>query len=287
MHSCIYKGHLGHQRFVPVAHRFRYALHMFYLDLDELPSLLDGRHFIYRAKFSPASFCRGDHLGDPRQPLGEAVGDLVEARTGQRPAGPIRLLTGLRNFGYAFSPLNLYYCYNAGGQRVETVVAEVSNTPWLQRHCYVLWHGNRKEASAPTADPPMADPLGRGRAAVPPAPVPGPALRFRHPKSFHVSPFMGMDVDYEWQLGEPGESLRVVIENWRGGERIFYATLALDRRPLDRWQVLCTLLRHPWMSGRITAGIYFQAFRLWGKRCPYYPHPGDGGRRRAGPKPNP
>ena len=100
--------------------------------------------------------------------------DLVEERTGWRPVGPIRLLTLLRNWGYYFSPLSLYYCFDRAGQTVDAVVAEVSNTPWRERHWYVLWQGNR-----------IGEPS---------------QLRFRHPKGFHVSPFMDMDMQYEWHL---------------------------------------------------------------------------------------
>ena len=130
-----------------------------YLDLDELPELLRSRLLLYAARFSPGSFCRDDHLGDPATPLAEAVRDLVEAETGERPEGPIRLLTQLRRFGYYFSPLNLYYCFDRGGEDVEAVVAEVSNTPWLERHCYVLWQGNRVGPSESSAvSPPQGLP---------------------------------------------------------------------------------------------------------------------------------
>ena len=145
-----------------------------YLDLEELPALLEGGYGLHQARFSPASFRRTDHLGDPQVPLADAVRNLVEERTGWRPVGPIRLLTLLRNWGYYFCPLCLYYCFDRSGQTVDAVVAEVSNTPWHERHWYVLWQGNR-----------IGEPS---------------QLRFRHPKGFHVSPFMDMDMQYEWHL---------------------------------------------------------------------------------------
>lgn len=246
MNSAIYVGRLRHRRFEPVEHRFSYRLFMLYLDLDEWPSLRSRGLPLYEAKFSPASFRRADHLGDPRRPLAEAVADLVEAQSGRRPGGPFRLLTNLRQFGYYFSPLNLYYCFAPDGRTIEAVVAEVTNTPWLERHCYVLWAGNRQVAEE---------------------------LRFRHPKTFHVSPFLDMQFDYDWRLSEPGERLEVELSNLRDQRRVFTASLELERRHLQRWSLVRTLLRHPAMSLRITAGIYYQALRLWMKRCPYYPHP--------------
>jgi DUF1365 family protein len=108
-----------------------------YLDLDELPQLLRSRLPVYSARFSTGSFCRGDHLGDSATPLSDAVRELAADKTGVRVEGPIRLLTQLRRYGCHFSPLNLYYCFDRDGSSVEAVVAEVSNTPCLERHCYV------------------------------------------------------------------------------------------------------------------------------------------------------
>ena len=121
-----------------------------------------AQYGLHQARFSPASFCRSDHLGDPCVPLADAVRGLVEDRTAWRPIGPIRLLTLLRNWGHYFSPLNLYYCFDRAGQTVEAVVAEVTNTPWHERHWYVLWHGNR-----------IGEPS---------------QLRFRHPRAFTCRP---------------------------------------------------------------------------------------------------
>jgi hypothetical protein len=247
MLSCIYQGYVQHRRLTPAKHVFRYGLYMAYLDLDELTSLLQGGAGLYEARFSPASFCRTDHVGDPKQALSEAVRDLVQKQTGWRPAGPIRLLTLLRNWGYFFNPLSLYYCFDRTGQVVDAIVAEVTNTPWRERHWYVLHGGNRIAES--------------------------PQLRFCHPKAFHVSPFMDMDMQYEWHLTQPGARLTAAIVNTRVGERQFDVRLALERRELSRWTMLRSLARYPWMTARVTQAIYWQAFRLWRKKCPFYPHP--------------
>jgi len=247
VHSCIYTGHVRHRRLTPAEHVFRYKLYLVYLDLEELPALLEGGYGLYRTRFSPASFCRADHLGDPRVPLADAVRNLVQQRAGWRPVGPIRLLTLLRNWGYYFCPLCLYYCFDRSGQTVDAVVAEVSNTPWNERHWYVLHGGNR-----------IGEPS---------------QLRFRHPKGFHVSPFMDMDMLYHWHLRAPGARSHVAIVNSRADRRPFDVSLALKRRDLSRWSMLRSLVRHPWMSARVIQAIYWQAFRLWRKQCPHYAHP--------------
>jgi DUF1365 family protein len=179
--------------------------------------------------------------------LADAVRDLVQQRTGWRPAGPIRLLTLLRNWGYYFNPLSLYYCFAPATEDVEAVVAEVTNTPWRERHWYVLWQGNR-----------IGDPS---------------QLRFRHPKAFHVSPFLDMDLTYEWHLHVPSEQLNVALSDFRRQERVFDASFALERRDLTRGNMLRAVVRFPWLTARVVRAIHWQAFRLWRKKCPFYPHP--------------
>lgn len=247
MRSCLYQGYVQHRRLSPAEHVFRYGIYLAYLDLEELPALLEGGYCLGRARFAPASFRRSDHLGDPQVPLADAVRNLVEERAGWRPDGPICLLTLLRNWGYYFCPLSLYYCIEPGGDTVEAVVAEVTNTPWHERHWYVLDAGNRE------GEPPQ--------------------LRFRHRKGFHVSPFMDMDMQYEWRFRPPGAELSVAIVNTRGDERLFDVSLVLKRREWSRRSMLRVLAGHPWMTGRVTQAIYWQAFRLWWKKCPFYPHP--------------
>ncbi len=246
MESCIYEGRVSHARLGAIEHRFRYSFFMMYLDLDELPALVKRHWVLSHARFAPAAFRREDHLGDRKTPLADAIRDLVENETGRRPSGPIRLLTQLRYWGYYFSPLNLFYCFDREGGRVDAIVAEVSNTPWGERHCYVLCDQNRQGAEG---------------------------LRFRHPKTFHVSPFMGMEADYVWSLNLPAEHLKVSIESRRGDQTMFRAAMSLDRRQITGWQLTRTLLRYPVVTAKIIAAIYFEALRLWWKKCPYFPHP--------------
>ncbi len=248
MLSCIYEGHVRHRRQHPVAHAFRYRMFAVYVDLAEMAGLIGPGGLISQRRLAGASLLRSDHLGDPREALETSVRDFVQqASGGFRPQGPIRLLTQLRYLGYYFSPLNLYYCFDIERNRVDAIVAEVSNTPWREMHCYVLWDGNRL-------------PDGKG-------------LRFEHPKDFHVSPFMGMDSTYRWRLNEPSDSLYVGLTTERNHQAFFTASMALKRRPLDRRHLRRMTRRFPLMTVRIMVQIYFEAWRLWLKKCPYYPHP--------------
>jgi DUF1365 family protein len=251
MESCIYEGTVAHRRRSPVEHRFRYSMFMMYLDLDELPTLLRKYPWLSSMRFAPASFLRTDHFGDPQVPLDQSVRALVTAETGLRPTGPIRVLTQLRYWGCYFSPLNLFYGFDDSGRQVDWIVAEVSNTPWNQKHCYVLWDGNR---------------VGGG-------PSGGQLTHYRHGKTFHVSPFMGMNSEYDWRLGRPQAQLNVSLKTLRDGDRFFQATMSLKRRELTNAAFAATLVKYPVMTAKIVGAIYFEALRLRLKKVPFYTHP--------------
>lgn len=245
MQSCLYEGRVIHHRHQPSPHHFEYRLFMALLDLGELPLLL-SRGLLSASRIASASFLSSDHRMT-RASLREEIQTVVKEETGIAPNGPIRLLTQLRYFGYYFSPLNLYYCMDDSDGSVEAIVAEVSNTPWRERHRYVLWDGNR-----------IGDDCG---------------LRFSHRKAFHVSPFMDMEGDYRWSLSSPADHLDISIQTTRDSTPFFAASMALARRPLTRGQLVRMSLRYPIMTGQITGAIYWQALKLWWKKCPYYSHP--------------
>jgi DUF1365 family protein len=250
MNSCIYAGSVRHRRFAPVANEFRYRLFMLYLDLGELDRVFDGYWLWSARRPAPAWFRRADHYGDPALPLDRCIRDLVARETGRRPAGPIRLLTHLRYFGYCFNPVSFYYCFDEH-DTVEHVVMEVNNTPWGEMHCYVLPR---------------------------PAGASGESLRFDFDKTFHVSPFLPMDMTYRSRLTLPRERLFVGLENWREGGKVFDAHLALDRRPITHAGMARQLALDPLVTARVIALIMWQALKLWAKRAPFYGH-----RPAAGP----
>ncbi len=244
LHSALYVGSVRHRRFDRIGHGFVVRLYFAYLDLDELDAAFAGRWFWSARGFAPMWFRRADYFGDPARPLADCVRDEVAAQTGQRPDGAVRVLTNLRCFGYAFNPVSIYYCFDRA-ERLVAVLAQITNTPWGERHHYVV---GREAATAGT-------------------------LRAAFEKQFHVSPFQPMEQRYEWAVGTPGERLGVQMENTVDGKVVFDATLTVERRPWTTGNLLRALLRHPWMTGKVIAMIYWHAFLLWCKRATFHTHP--------------
>ena len=240
--SCIYEGVIRHRRLEP-QREFRHRLALAYLDLEELPKLLGGR--LVSARPGLVRFRRTDYLGDPAVPLGRAVRELVSERTDERPAGPIRLLTHPRSFGHCFNPVSFYYCFDASDERLEAVVAEVRNTPWRERHAYVLGAGHAR----------------------------GGVLSAQFVKAMHVSPFLSMDHRYHVRASTPGRTLAVHIGSSHAGATVFDATLSLRRRELTRASLAHTTGRYPFATLRVLALIYAHALGLKLAGAPLHPHP--------------
>lgn len=244
MKSRIYEGVVRHCRLAPRQHAFHYRVAMPYLCLDEVSEVFAGRWFWSARGRALAEFRRSDYLGDPALPLQDEVRRRIREETGAAHRGPIYLLANLRYFGYVMNPIACYYCFDESETRLEFLVAEVNNTPWDERHSYVLT-----------------------------GPSVGHWLDTSFDKRFHVSPFHPMAMRYHWRSNTPGRHLLLRMENREADETVFDATLSLAARPMTAASLNGLLLRYPFMTARVALAIYWQALRLYAKGVPFHPHP--------------
>jgi uncharacterized protein len=251
LQSAIYEGTIRHRRGFPFAHSFRYPIYLSYLDLDELEQAF-GVHPLYsHQRRNVAEFRRADFFGDCTKDLKTEVLDRIMLDTGMRPDGPVRLLTHLRHFGSSFNPVSFYYCFARDGSTLLAILAEITNTPWGERHAYSL-------------------PVQQAKAH-------GSALHWQFAKQFHVSPFLPMQMGYDWRFQTPGEALRVHMDCYRSDQpccpKQFDATLVLRRLAWNRANLSRALLRFPFITLGVMWKIYWNALRLKWKRNPFFDHP--------------
>lgn len=250
MKSALYRGTVEHRRMKPMGHEFTYAVSYFFLDLDELKQIFRWPLLLTLNTPGILSFWRKDYLGDAKLDLKQAVQLEIEKQLGEKHQGPIRLLTNISYFGHCFNPVSFYYCYDTQ-ERLQYIVAEVTNTPWNERHREVLrFAGDFQQVYTLT-------------------------------KQFHVSPFMPMGIDYTWVMNTPAQELSVLMQNRFAGEKelMFDAHLKMQQLPFTGLNILGIVLRSPLMSFKPLLAIYWQAVKLWFKKAPFHTHPGKAGQQ--------
>jgi len=243
----IYNGVIRHRRYTPFEHFFSYPLFMVYVDISKVSKILETSLIWNVNKPALISFYRKDYHGEPTKPLDKAVRDTIYKKTGKRINGPIRILTHLRYFGFCFNPVSFYYCFNTSDSKLEMIMAEVTNTPWNERYSYII---DKKMLSGSKKN-----------------------LVAELEKKLHVSPFWGMDHQYEWLFSEPDESLLVNMKNFKSGMKVFDATLTMERKALTIKNLLISVLRFPFITLLVVYRIHWQALKLWIKKAPFFPHP--------------
>jgi len=239
--SAIYKGKVFHERFLPTQHKFDYDIYLFWLklsgsELDILTSTIPRFSANGKAR---VRFKREDYLGAPSTPLDEAVRQkMTSLNNGIALEGDVFMLGQLRMWGMYFSPVNFYYLRDKESGHFSHLLAEVSNTPWNERHHYLVDLKEQQDT----------------------------------PKAFHVSPFNPMDMTYRWRISEPSRTLSLAMECVRD-KKEFSAGFNLTRFTFDEANLTDAMKRIPSMTIKTVVGIYWQALKLFLKKTPLYTHP--------------
>jgi DUF1365 family protein len=244
LRSGIHLGNVYHRRVVPVHHSFDYPVFMTLLDLDRIETLFELSRLWSVERFNLVSFYRNDYLGGDAD-LKVEVEKRIFGSTGMAFDGKIFLLTQLRYLGFCFNPVSFYFCYQGDADRPRYILADVNNTPWNERYCYVL------ECSEPESK----------------------ELEFKLDKAFHVSPFMPMDLKYRWRFQLDDQRIRVDMTLFDADAVCFRAGLNLTRAPTTAATMSRIPLKYPFTTAALVSRIYWQALRLWLKRVPFHEHP--------------
>ncbi|MDO6745867.1 DUF1365 domain-containing protein [Gilvimarinus sp. 1_MG-2023] len=240
--SAVYTGIVRHRRFYPVVHEFSYSITLFLLNLDEIDQLMAQSRWFSCRHWSLAQFRRSDYMAPHHQDLKSiAVSEVEKALLCTVNSPKVYLLSNIRQWGFCFNPVSFYYVFDT--EELVGIVAEVNNTPWKERHRYVV---NTTDQVSP--------------------------YQYHFAKRFHVSPFNPLTMDYRWQSNEPGQSIDIHMENWQSDIKHMDATLSLQKKSWSSAHLNRALIRTPFNTIKVPLLIYWQAIKLWWKKAPIYDH---------------
>jgi len=236
-----------------------------WIDLDNIPQLAEHSRWWSIEKFNAVSFYRKDYLAGDVD-LKSSVIKKIFDDTAIQFTGQIYLLTTLRQWGFCFNPVSFYFCYSDEG-KLQFILEEINNTPWNERYCYV--HDCSKSEQSSSHRREQQSPIINKQNK----------HSFHFDKVFHVSPFMPMNVLYQWHYTIKRSSILIHMEVFdksskQENEEIkFYANMQLKALPLNKKNANRLPIKFPLMCVKVVSAIYWNALKLWFKKVPFYNHP--------------
>ena len=243
MTSALYVGSVMHRRLKPRVHRLRYRMFWMLLDLDDLAALSRRLRLFSLERFNLFGLRTADHGNGSDTPLRQQVETHLAAAGLNLEGGAIRLLCMPRILGFVFNPISVYYCHDRAGD-LAALVYEVHNT-FGQRHSYLI-------------------PVDRAQTGT---------LSQRCVKALYVSPFIGMDIAYDFRLHEPAGRIALSVQASDEKGPVLIASLAGERRELTDGALARVFVSHPLLTLKVVAGIHWDALKLWLKGVPLRPRP--------------
>lgn len=254
-----------------------------WIDLDDIDSLADHSRWWSIEKFNAVSFYRKDYLPGVDD-LKQAVIDKIKADTEQDFSGKVFLLTNLRYWGYCYNPVSFYFCYDKENS-LRFILSDINNTPWNERHCYV--HDSLRSEQAKNEALIRANEPSRSNNKTLDRIKNYKKQSFHFDKLFHVSPFMPMNMFYQWHYQIQQESVLIHMELFDKDKKPsnkakpvntdvplkFYANMNLSAKQLNKQSANRLPLKFPFLCGKVLFGIYWNALKLWLKKVPFYDHP--------------
>jgi DUF1365 family protein len=240
MNSCLYECTVMHHRLSPREHRFSYRIFMFHLDLDEIPLIASRNPFFSHNRRGLFSFYDSDHLQGGEGTTLEKLHTYLAANGINLPEkSRAMLLTLPRVLGYIFNPVSFYFCFDPTGSPV-CAVAEVGNT-FGEKKLYLL-----------------------------PERVGGDRFRLVVPKHFYVSPFSELDLQFDFKLRIPAETMDIHVDDRNGEQRVLLSALTGTRAALSAGRLAWFAIKYPMVTLWVMTLIHWHALRLWLKRVPFH-----------------
>lgn len=234
--ASLYFGKVTHARLKPKIHRFNYNIFSLVIDLDRYEEASKNSFMFGVNSTALISFHEKDHGPRDGTPLRAYIDKLLSDGKIEKPA-KVMLWCNPRVFGYTFNPLSIYFCYDENDE-VIALVYQVNNT-FGETHSYVAKVSETQKNT--------------------------PAIKNSAQKCFYVSPFLDMDLRYDFRIQPPTNVLKIrILEHDENGP-ILSATFSGKNKDLTSKNLVLGMLKTLGLTWKITAGIHFEALILWFK----------------------